>query len=90
MHPSNFSLYVTQEKIKIANKNLKESERNLKELVATKDKFFRIISHDLKNPFTSLLSISELIHENYHQVEEEEKQVGFEKFTSLLNTYSIY
>ena len=67
------------EKIKIVNKNLKESEQNLKELVATKDKFFRIISHDLKNPFTSLLSISEMIHENYNLVNDEEKKIGVRK-----------
>lgn len=67
------------EKIKIANINLKESENNLKELVATKDKFFRIISHDLKNPFTNLLSISEMIHENYTLVDDDEKRVGVRK-----------
>ncbi len=76
---TNKLLSAQNEKIKIANKNLKESEQNLKEMVATKDKFFRIISHDLKNPFTSLLSISEMIHENYEHVEEEEKQIGIQK-----------
>jgi ligand-binding sensor domain-containing protein/signal transduction histidine kinase len=76
---TNKLLSAQNEKIKVANTNLKESEQNLKELVATKDKFFRIISHDLKNPFTSLLSISEMIHENYDQIEEEEKQIGIRK-----------
>ncbi|NOU58585.1 sensor histidine kinase [Marinifilum caeruleilacunae] len=76
---TNKLLSAQNEQITIANKNLKESEQNLKELVATKDKFFRIISHDLKNPFTSLLSISEMIHENYQLIDEDEKKVGIRK-----------
>ncbi len=43
---------------------LKMSERALQDLNATKDKFFSIIGHDLKTPFTSILAFSDLIAKN--------------------------
>ena len=45
-------------------KNLKDNEERYKSLVANKDRFFSIIAHDLRNPFSSLINFSELIHKN--------------------------
>jgi two-component system sensor histidine kinase/response regulator len=58
-----------EESERSAAKVMKENEGKLKELVATKDKFFNIVAHDLKNPFTSLLGSSELLFENIHHLE---------------------
>ncbi len=51
----------TNEQLRIAIKKISKSEADLKESNNAKDKFFTIISHDLKGPFNSLLGISELL-----------------------------
>ncbi len=59
-------------KLNISNQKLKESESNLKEINATKDKFFSIISHDLRNPFASIVSFSRILKRDIINMSKEE------------------
>lgn len=63
-------LYCSIQKQKRLNKQLTESREKLREQskqledeLATKDKFFSIIAHDLRNPFMGILSFSQMLQE---------------------------
>ncbi len=87
---TNKILKVQNENIKIANQKLAESEKKLMNLNATKDKFFSIISHDLKNPFSSLLSITDLLIQNFRMSDEREKISGIRKIQeSMQQIYNL-
>ncbi|HBH49397.1 MAG TPA: hypothetical protein DDX98_12190 [Bacteroidales bacterium] len=78
------------ERIKRANRQLKESEASLKVINATKDKFFSIVSHDLKNPFTSLLSISEMFKDSYDSLEDDERKDSIGRIhNSMKHIYNL-
>lgn len=53
-------------------RKLQLSETKLKELNANKDKFFSIISHDLRSPFNSILGISDIMISDFDSLSSEE------------------
>lgn len=55
------------------NAQLESANIKLKELNATKDKFFSIIAHDLINPFNSLLGFSDILYQDFDAHSEDEK-----------------
>lgn len=58
-------LTTTSIKIEKQHDELDKQKKELEELNATKDKFFTIIAHDLKNPFNTVIGMTELLMERY-------------------------
>ncbi|MBN2664524.1 MAG: PAS domain S-box protein [Bacteroidales bacterium] len=53
----------------------------LKEAIATKDKFFNIIAHDLKSPFNSILGFSDLLMKNIEKYDKDK----IKRFVTTIN-----
>ncbi len=65
------SLIEAEKRISDTNKKLIDSESNLRKVAETKDKFFSIIAHDIKNPFGIILGYSDLIIEDFKDLDKD-------------------
>ncbi|SHJ86235.1 His Kinase A (phospho-acceptor) domain-containing protein [Tangfeifania diversioriginum] len=69
---NHLSLAHAKSQIKAQKKDLQEKNRALKKLMNEKDKFFSIIAHDLKSPFSGLLGMLELMNDEGTELTKEE------------------
>lgn len=71
-----FILYLVKRRsnniLRVAKKEVQQQNEKLQELNQTKDKFFSIISHDLKGPLNSLTSFSHLLIDHTESLSREE------------------
>ncbi len=76
--------------LKISEEKLKTTNTKLVKANATKDKFFRIIAHDLRNPIGSILGLTELLVENTSVFDKEKKEKIVKSiYTSSKHTYKL-
>jgi len=86
-------IYIGEEKLLLteciditARKNVemivRESEENLRLLNSEKDKFFSVIAHDLRSPFTALLGLTDLMVKGINTYSIPELQKMSEKLSS--------
>jgi len=67
---------------------VKERTHELEEANTAKDRFFSIIAHDLKSPFNGLLGLTNILHEDFDTLSENEKK----EFSGIIkeSTNDIY
>ncbi|MBI9059900.1 MAG: tetratricopeptide repeat protein [Labilibaculum sp.] len=69
---------------------IEKQKEELEKLNKTKDKFFSIIAHDLKSPFSALLGFSELLATSYDNLEDTERKSFINDLhTASQSTYSL-
>ncbi|HAH22769.1 MAG TPA: hypothetical protein DCL77_03220 [Prolixibacteraceae bacterium] len=75
---------------KKAEQEIMIKNEELKNLVATKDKFFSIIAHDLRSPFTSFLGMTQVMAEELPSLAMDEVQnIAISMSKSAVNFYRL-
>lgn len=68
------------------NKELSISEQKLKSTIEAKEKFFSVLTHDIKNPLHSIKMIIELLRNYFNIMKEEEIKSFYNKISKTLDS----
>lgn len=79
---SNKVLKLQADELKVLTEAIKKENKELKEINSTKDKFFSIIAHDLKNPFTTIFGFVELLKLKRDFISNEKRDVYIDSIYS--------
>lgn len=72
------------------NEKLTQSEIELTEMNASKDKFFSIVAHDLKSPFQGLIGFADILMEDFDEMEAEQTKYFIKEINaSTKNVYKL-
>ena len=79
-----------QKQLEEKNKRLERQGEELKGLNASKDRFFSILSHDLRAPFTGLCGMTDIMLEYFDDYQPSEIKESLQKFKKTTdNLYSL-
>jgi len=74
----------------LVEQRLRESESKLLEMNSSKDKFFSLISHDLKSPFNAILGFSTLLQSEYKDLSTQQRIMFIDRIVDgLTNVYKL-
>lgn len=74
----------------LKNRVIEKSEKELRTLNASKNKFFSIIAHDLKNPLHNVLGYSSILYKDYDRfTETERRQFATDIYQSTNGIYRL-
>lgn len=72
----------THLQIRFKNNEINDYARELKEQIAIKDKFFSIIAHDVRNPFTGIINYTKILQTQDRTIDPEE----LKRIFKIINT----
>jgi PAS domain S-box-containing protein len=75
------------EKLESINEQLRKSEQELKNINATKDKFFSLIAHDLRSPFSAIMNLSHTLAEEFDSIPTEDLKYLIGRLDSSSKSY---